>query len=208
MILKDCSSGVVRYKGNEYSVRVVNGIDNEVALYFKEELEDTRMNGAEVSFSDSIKGCIKANCNIVIKRNPGYPAMDEVWMGECEILDVIEIVQRQQDIRVNLSISVQFTSETESRGKFFGTITNLSAGGIFMVTSQPLTIGEELTFHYSFKGTERAFKVKVLWGKLYSSGDNGYGLKFLDLSDGAETEIRGFVFRELREQRQNKLGGR
>lgn len=208
MILKDCSSGVVRYEGNEYSVRVVNGIDKEATLYFKEELQDMRMMGAEVSFSDSIKGCIRTNCNIVIKRNPAYPGMDEAWMGECEILDVIEIVQRQQDIRVNLSLSVQFTSESESGSKFFGTIRNLSAGGVFMVTPKPLTIGEELTFHYSFKGMERAFRVKVLWGKLYTSSENGYGLKFLNLTEGAETEIRGYVFRELREQRQNKLGGR
>ncbi len=207
MILKDCSNAVVRYNEKEYRVRVVNGLENDVALYFRDDLLDLRMKGAEVSFNDSIKGCVKANCDIVIKRNPAYPGMSEKWMGECQILDVIEIIQRQQDIRVNLSINVQFESMTERRDKFFGTITNLSAGGIFMVTAQALTMGEILEFHYSFKEMERSLKVKVLWGKIYTSGDNGYGLQFVELTDGAETDIRGFVFKELNEQRQKKSGG-
>ncbi|WP_036608901.1 PilZ domain-containing protein [Oribacterium sp. P6A1] len=207
MVLKDCRSGVVLFEGKQYPVRVVTGIDNNVALYFKDELQDSWMKKAEVSFNDSVKGCIKTTCDILIKRNPGYPIMKEAWMGECQILDVIEIVQRQQDIRVNVSIQVQFTSEKEYGKRFFGTITNLSAGGIFMVTSEELTIGEILSFHYAFKNIERTFRLKILWGKLYGPGENGYGLKFLDLSEGAETSIRGFVFNELREQRMKNSGG-
>lgn len=207
MILKDCRSGVVKFEGKEYRVRVVTGIDNNVALYFKEDLQDSWMKKAEVSFNDSVKGCIKTTCDILVKKNPGYPIMQEAWMGECEIRDVIEIVQRQQDIRVNVSITVQFTSETKPGKRFFGKITNLSAGGIFMVTSEALSIGEVVSFHYTFKNIERAFRVKVLWGKLYSPGENGYGLKFLNLSEGAETAIRGFVFNELREQRMKNYGG-
>ncbi|SFG24347.1 PilZ domain-containing protein [Oribacterium sp. WCC10] len=210
MILKDCNNGIVKFENDEYRVRVVTGLDNNVALYFKEDngLKDMWMKNAEVSFNDSVKGLIRARCDIMIHENPGFPIMPEFWLGECEIKDVIEIVQRQQDIRVNVSLSVQFTSETADRRPFFGTIINLSAGGIYMVTSESLTIGEELTFHYTFKNTERPFRLKVLWGKLENSGANGYGLQFMNLTEGAETAIRGYVFRELREQRLRNNGGR
>jgi len=202
MILKDCHSGIVKYEDKDYRVRVVSGIDNNPALYFKDDnLQDIRMKNVLVIFNDNIKGCIKANCDIVVHKNPGYPRMQEYWMGECEILDVIEIIQRQQDIRASVDISVQFRSETEDRGSFWGTITNISAGGIYMVTGQALTIGEELSFHYSFKNVEREFHVMILWGKLDESGDNGYGLRFMNLTEGAETAIRGYVFNVLREQR-------
>ena len=207
MILRDCIQGVVKYENEDYSVRVVVGSDDDVALYFKEDLQDMWMKKATVSFNDSVKGCVKTMCDILIKKNPGYPTMPEYWMGECKILDVLEIVQRQQDIRARVSINIQFTSETEDRGRFFGTITNLSAGGIYMITSEALVMGEELSFHYTFKSVERPFRVKVLWGKIKSTGGHGYGLKFMDLTECAETAIRGYVFNELREQRLRKNGG-
>ena len=53
MILKDCHSGIVRYEDKDYKVRVVSGIDNKPALYFKEpNLQDMRMNRTEVIFND------------------------------------------------------------------------------------------------------------------------------------------------------------
>ena len=208
MILKDCHSGIVKYEDKDYRVRVVSGIDNNPALYFKDDkLQDVRMKDVHVIFNDNIKGCIKARCEVIVHKNPGYPRMQEYWMGECEIIEVIEIIQRQQDIRASVDLSVQFTSETESRAPFFGTITNISAGGIYMVTSQALTIGEELSFHYSFKNTERPFRVMVLWGKLDESGENGYGLRFVNLTEGGETAIRGYVFNVLREQRSKSREG-
>ena len=205
MILKDCHSGTVRYEDKDYKVRVVSGIDNKPALYFKEpNLQDMRMSKTEIIFNDNIKGCIKAKCDVVVHKNPGYPRMSEFWMGECEILEVTEIVQRQQDIRASVDITVQFTSENEGAKSFFGVITNISAGGIYMVTSEPLTIGEILNFHYTFKNVERPFRCMVLWGQMDESGNNGYGLRFVELSEGGETAIRGYVFNVLREQRRNE----
>jgi c-di-GMP-binding flagellar brake protein YcgR len=124
-------------------------------------------------------------------------------MGECEILEVVEIIQRQQDIRASVDITVQFTSENNGKS-FFGVITNISAGGIYMVTSEPLTIGEILNFHYTFKNVERPFRCMVLWGQMDESGSNGYGLRFVELNEGGETAIRGYVFNVLREQRRNE----
>ena len=202
MILKDCHNGIVKYEDKAYRVRVVSGIDNKPALYFKEtDLQDIRMSKTEVIFNDNIKGCIKAKCDVVVRKNPGYPRMSEPWMGECEILEVIEIIQRQQDIRASVYITVQFTQEKEGGKSFFGVITNISAGGIYMVTSEPLTIGEIINFHYTFKNVERPFRCMVLWGQLDDSGNNGYGLRFVELSEGGETAIRGYVFNVLREQR-------
>ena len=204
MILKDCHSGIVRYEDRDYKVRVVSGIDNKPALYFKEpNLQDMRMNRTEVIFNDNIKGCIKAKCDVVVRKNPGYSRMSEFWMGECEILEVSEIIQRQQDIRASVDITVQFTSENDGKS-FFGVITNISAGGIYMVTSEPLTIGEILNFHYTFKKVERPFRCMVLWGQMDESGSNGYGLRFVELNEGGETAIRGYVFNVLREQRRNE----
>lgn len=204
MILKDCHNGVVKYEDKDYKVRVVSGIDNKPALYFRDpKLQDMRMSKTEVIFNDNIKGCIKAKCEVVVHKNPGYPRMSEFWMGECEILEVIEIIQRQHDIRASVDITVQFTSENDGNS-FLGVITNISAGGIYIVTSQSLTIGEVIGFHYAFKNTERPFRCMVVWGQLDDSGNNGYGLRFVELNEGGETAIRGYVFNVLREQRRNE----
>ena len=202
--LKDCNSCIVHFDDKHYSrARVIHGKSNLIDLFFEDtDLRDMRYSKIAVDFSDNILGYVQTLCNVVVKKNPNYPDRPEFWMGECEILIINKAVQRQQDIRADINLQVRFFSET--RRPFYAVITNLSAGGIFITTSEPLRIGEELSFKYNFRSLERIFRAEVL--RVTKMPDNrfGYGLRFLDLTDGAESAIRSYVFKALRKEEQAK----
>lgn len=202
--LKDCNSCIVHFDEKHYCrARVIHGNSNRVDLYFeKSSLKDMRYTKIAVDFSDNILGYVQTLCNVVVKKNPNYPERPEVWMGECEILVIRQAIQRQQDIRTEIHLQVRFFSE--KRQPFYATITNLSAGGIFIVTSEPLRIGEILSFKYNFRSLERVFHTEVLRVTKTEDGHFGYGLRFVDLTDGAESAIRSFVFKTLRLADQTK----
>ena len=84
---------------------------------------------------------------------------------------------------------------------FYGTIRNLSAGGLYITTVQPLKKGDVISFSYCFRTLERRFNVAVLWAKRAEGGRYGYGCKFLRLTDGAEAAIRSFVYKRLLDKR-------
>ena len=165
MVLKDTHRASINIdKDNKIPVRVVHGNDAEnIALYLAgDEYKDTRYNDVQVDFYDNMLGMVRTMCNVVIKRNSNYPSrMDEQWMGDCTIRTVQEIVQRQKDVRANVSIEIPFSSE--KRADFYGTVTNISAGGIFMITSEELEPGEVLSFRYMFHTMDRRYYVKTVW---------------------------------------------
>ena len=82
-------------------------------------------------------------------------------------------------------------------------VRNLSAGGFYVTTMQHLHRGEVITFNYSFRTLERPFSAVVLRGERLPNGSYGYGLRFRQMSDGAESAIRGFVYRKLEENAKN-----
>lgn len=171
MVLKDTHRASINIdKDNKIPVRVVHGNDAEnIALYLAgDEYKDTRYNDVQVDFYDNMLGMVRTMCNVVIKRNPNYPSrMDEQWMGDCTIRTVQEIVQRQKDVRVNVSIEIPFSSE--KRADFYGTVTNISAGGIFMITSEVGTgRGAVLPVHVPYDGQ------KVLCEDRVAPSDRGW----------------------------------
>jgi hypothetical protein len=202
MVLKDTHRASINIdKDNKIPVRVVHGNDAEnIALYLAgDEYKDTRYNDVQVDFYDNMLGMVRTMCNVVIKRNPNYPSrMDEQWMGDCTIRTVQEIVQRQKDVRVNVSIEIPFSSE--KRADFYGTVTNISAGGIFMITSEELEPGEVLSFRYMFHTMDRRYYVKTVWRRPTEDGHIGYGFQFINLPSGGEADIRGYVFKVLRDE--------
>lgn len=196
MVLKDCSECMVYGPdGKRLSKARVVHTQSSIVLYFNNyHMQDCRFK-AIVDFYDWQVGLVQAGCALIIKRNPDFPEVVEPWIAECTILKVVKIVQRQRDIRVKVNIEVEFMSE--AHGKFYGTIGNLSAGGLFFTSTQPLIQHEVITFKYKFRTLERKLSAVILWGKsIEKKGSYGYGCKFINLRGGDEAAIREFVYRK------------
>lgn len=189
-------------KGQRLSeARVVHTKDS-VSLFFADyKMKDSKFR-TRVDFYDDQAGLIATVCRLVIHRNPAFPEMQEPWMADCRIEDVLEIVQRQRDIRAKVYLEVNCSSE--KHGTFYITIKNLSAGGMYITTMQPLEKNELITFKYCFRTLERQFTAVTLWAKRVEGGRYGYGCSFVNLTDGAEAAVRSYVFKKLLEKQKDK----
>lgn len=203
MILKKCSSCLVyTAKGSRLSEAKVVHTGDQVTLYFPHyHMRDARFK-AQVDFYDEFSGLIRAACELVIHRNPKYPEMVEPWMADCVIFSVNDVIQRQQDVRVKVNLELMFT--LTDHGEFFGTILNLSAGGMQILTKQPLDRNDKISFSYSFKTLERRFEAIVRWVKRVDGGQFRYGCQFINLTDGAESAIRKYVYKKQLELRKGE----
>lgn len=203
MVLKDCSKCMVYTpQGQRLSeARVVHTKDS-VTLYFEHyKLHDARFK-SRVDFFDDQTGLVVTYCEIIIRRNSKYPEMPEPWMADCNIIDVKEVVQRQRDVRAKVYLEMEFKSE--KRGTFYGTIKNLSAGGMYITTVQPLERNELISFNYCFRTLERRFEAVTLWAKRVEGGRFGYGCRFVRLTTGGESAIREFVYKRLLEKERDR----
>lgn len=206
MLLKDCYKCIIYGQDPDVHVpaRVIHD-DEQILLYFD---DDTRL-GAQtdslrVDFCDSQVGYIKAVCELNIRKSFD-PSIWEPWVADCSILEVLEILQRQKDLRVpmdaeiqfsrtNLPDEIQFTSHTQ--GVFTGTIKNISVGGIFLATATRLSRGETFEFNYCFSKTVQKLKAVTLREQLLRKDLYGYGCQFIDVKNSVEREIRQFVYKQ------------
>ena len=115
-------------------------------------------------------------------------------MADCEILEVIDIVQRQKDLRAKMEREVRFVSS--SHGEFTGVIQNISVGGLYFVTRTKLNNEEEFEFRYTFIKKEYEVRAVVLREQDLHNGRYGYGCQFLRLPKSAERDIRQYVYRQ------------
>ncbi|EGL36806.1 hypothetical protein HMPREF9624_01661 [Oribacterium asaccharolyticum ACB7] len=200
MVLRDCKKGMVHWPEGDRNIPVLvekNG--DEILLYFKGyKFQDTRF-VSEIDFYDLQKGMIVTLAEVVMRKNPAFPESPYPWIGVCDIREVLRIVQRQNDVRVSVAMELPFVKEKEKDDEeelhFFGIIRNLSAGGIFMETNVPLKEDDIVRFHYRFDKMDRELKLVVVWIKAGENGRYGYGLRFLRMSLGEESEVRNHVFR-------------
>ena len=200
MVLRDCKKGMVHWPEGDRNIPVLvekNG--DEILLYFKGyKFQDTRF-VSEIDFYDLQKGMIVTLAEVVMRKNPAFPESPYPWIGVCDIREGLRIVQRQNDVRVSVAMELPFVKEKEKDDEeelhFFGIIRNLSAGGIFMETNVPLKEDDIVRFHYRFDKMDRELKLVVVWIKAGENGRYGYGLRFLRMSLGEESEVRNHVFR-------------
>lgn len=199
--LKDCSRcAVYTPKGEKLlEARVVHS-GQEVTIYFPSySLSDKRLK-TRVDFYDERQGLVMTLSEVLVRRNPDYPEMPEPWLADVTILETKRVVQRQKDIRVKVDIETTF-ERAEGLGVFRGTIQNISAGGVYVATRQPLQRGEHIFFSYIFRTLERPFELEVIRIERPESGGYGYGCRFIGLTDGADSAIRGFAYKKQQEKR-------
>ena len=207
MKLRDCEMCLVYGTDNKplSRARVESDRNGTIHLYFSNyKLRSVRFQ-TYVDFYDLQQGLMRTWCELVIRKN-SQNSMGEPWMADVEVLEVVDVFQRQADLRVRVHISTEFTT---SDGQFFtGTIKNISAGGIFVVTSQAIAVGVRASFSHRFDGEMLNLRAKILRVKKSVSGGFGYGCQFFDLTPEAETTIRKFVFSKQMEKLKKPEGAR
>lgn len=205
MKLKDCERCLVygTDKRPLSRARVEVSNEGEILLYFATtKLRSVRFK-TMVDLYDGAQGVVRCRCEVVIQRNDGPSKASEPWMAVCEVLKVQEVFQRQKDLRVPVEIRTEFYREDGL--SFFGTIQNISAGGLFLVTTQALKKNEHLYLHYTHGMATYEIGVRVLRLTGPAKGGVGYGCQFFGLPGDVEAAIRKFVYMKQQEKLQRKL---
>ncbi len=202
MKFRDCETCMVYGTDNKplSRARVETDAKDRVTLYFNNyKLRSVRFK-TFVDFYDMQQGLMRARCELVIRKNANKD-MAEPWMADVKVLEVADVFQRQKDLRVRVNISTSFTTDD---GRFFsGTIKNISAGGIFLVTSQALQPETRFSFSYRFDGEPCKATARVLRARGATAGGFGYGCQFVRLLPETEATIRKFVFAKQVENQKN-----
>lgn len=94
-----------------------------------------------------------------------------------------EFIEKRKDSRAPLKILVDYRSKDLFRSDY---ASNISGGGIFIQTTNPLPIGTILELQLAFPDIPRLIKItgKVLWVREYGKEEiavPGMGIQFLDL---------------------------
>lgn len=197
MVLKECSACTIYRESDDLRIRArVSLSENKITLYYENEREDgleSDTSGLNVDFYDNQVGYIKTICNLRVGENTD-PWILEPWFADCDIVEVIEILQRQKDLRVRLEEEVEFVSV--KHGHFKGIIQNISVGGILLSTKMPLSLNEQFEFNYCFLKKDQQVRAVTIREQNLGKDGYGYGCQFLNLTKGAERDIRQFVFRQ------------
>lgn len=207
MVLKDCEQCLVYGTDNRPLAKARAEVmdDDRVLLYFKyTKLRSIRVR-AFVDFYDRTLGVVRCYCDLIIQNNTQVNRLTEPWMAKCTIIKVQDTFQRQKDLRVEVAIKAEFNSLTT--GYFSGTIQNISAGGIFLLTSHVLKKNELFTFHPRLGEGMVSLEAKVVRIGALVKGEYSYGCQFVGISLDSEASVRKFVYMKQKE-RQNRLGKR
>ena len=207
MKLKDCDNCLV-YGSDKKPLaraRAVMVEENVFRLYFGNyKLRNAKLKTI-VDFYDGQQGLVRCQCDLVVKQKNAGQGLDGEWMAEGTISKVFDVVQRQKDLRVEVAMKAEFNSLTT--GYFSGTIQNISAGGIFLLTSHALKKNELFSFHPRLGEGMVSLEAKVVRVGALVKGEYSYGCQFVGISLDSEASVRKFVYMKQKE-RQNRLGKR
>ena len=207
MVLKDCDSCLVYGTDNRplAKARVEIMDDDRILLFFQfSKLRSIRIK-TFVDFHDRQYGVVRCHCDLIIQNNRLPTKLAEPWMAQCTILKVQDTFQRQKDLRVDVGMKAEFTSL--STGYFSGTIQNISAGGIFLLTSHVLKKNERFQFSRRLEDEMVRLEARVVRIGPLVKGEYSYGCQFVGITLEAEAAVRKFVYKKQKE-RQNRLGKR
>lgn len=210
MKLKDCDNCLVYGSDRKPLVkaRVLMLGDNVFQLHFGAyKLKNAKFRTI-VDFYDGQQGLVRCQCDLVVKQRQAQLGLDGEWIAEGTIAKVNDVVQRQKDLRVKVHMSLEFVADDGTYTS--GIVQNISAGGLYLVTSYRMVPGQYFTFAYTFENEQRRITAKVLRVKrLAAESSYGYGCKFLELSPDAEADVRKFVYRKQIEKqlkRKERIG--
>ncbi len=196
MVLNNCRTCTVYEEGNSVQKKFQVKCDGEqVILLLRREQEVSELSDIRIDFFDSQIGCIKTRCELAVRSNYD-PSITVPWVADCEILEVIEIVEARRSIRATMEKEAAFY--TAGQEGFKGVIQNISEGGIYFITTTRLQTGSTVLFSYSFFENNYEMEAVILREEDLRDGRYGYGCQFLELTVEALKDIRQYVY--LRQQ--------
>lgn len=144
---------------------------------------------------------------------------DEVPLYSLKVIGFLEEIQRRQNVRIVVSLPVRFQEimkQSRLSSKDFikglpmveGCLSDLSAGGLKLVTSSKLTKGQSILLSFSL-GDETICALGTVKHHAASEKPGGqkgcYGIQFEALPVRLEDKIARFVFERLRLNRKLEL---
>jgi uncharacterized protein (TIGR02266 family) len=103
--------------------------------------------------------------------------------------------EQRDEPRAEVEVEVSYRSVQEFLSAYSR---NISGGGIFIRTQQPLPLNREAHLRFTLPGIDRTFMVHglVVWTNPHpsrSSFPSGMGIKFMDLDPAAKKIVADFV---------------
>lgn len=196
MVLNHCTVCAVYEQGDAVQRRVpVKCTGEQITLLLKREHELSDSAKVRIDFFDGQIGCVKTYCELVVRRNYDS-SVQAAWVADCELLEVIEIVEGRRSLRATMEKEVTFT--LLGQNNFNGVIQNISEGGIYFVTRTKLPCDGTVVFSYCFIENERQMQAVILREEVFRDGRYGYGCQFLQLQREIQRDIKQYVY--LRQQ--------
>lgn len=191
MVLNHCTTCTVYEPGDSIQTKIQVKCEGERIILFSgkaQELSDT--SSVRIDFFDSQKGRIRTNCKIVVRKNEDQ-SISSPWTADCEIQEVIEIVESRRSVRTAMEKEAVFT--VPGKDDFRGVIQNISEGGIYFIAETRLQRNDTVMFSYCFVEKECEMEVVILREEELDDGHYGYGCQFLEMTVDAQKDIRQYV---------------
>ena len=193
MVLSNCTVCSVCGSDPSTQKRIrVQCVGDRIILYLKRENELSGSEKVRIDFYDEQIGCIKADCELIIRKNNDL-SDQEPWIADCEILEVVEIAQSRRNLRAKVGSEITFTSFRQ--GEVDGDIQNISVDGLYFITKTRLECDDTIEFCYTFVEKEYRLKAIVLREEDFRDGRYGYGCQITEFPQEAKRDVQLYIFK-------------
>lgn len=149
----------------------------------------------EIRFLDPTLGVVTCRC----KLSAPLAAGDKQFIAyRCHVLEHLSQNQRREDIKIPLTAQVRIT-HPGSGLVTFANLCNISASGVYLVTTMAVRKGDALSFRLQTPDASIPLTAEILRAEARPDlGGIGYGCRFVHLATQHETQLRAYIFQEER----------
>lgn len=213
MFLTDCKQAVLYTVEDIFlcDAAVSHISEDSATLIVNRSNADLTLTEAHVTFFDSAKGLVTYSCELSEFKKSKRSTSNEYYFTRCTVHEQLSVMQRRNDIKVPVNITVALSSKTHEGllSNIPAKIWNISAGGIFFTSRQAFSIGDIVSFYFSdpdlpsitlqaeiIRVQEHRHLRKIIGSEAKDTEISGYGCRFVHLPARAESKIRNYVFRQ------------
>lgn len=210
-VLKKCRKAEI-YLADELIcvAEVFRDLTNEIWLSIPKDLSLNTSKEYTIIFFDSIAGLLHCRCTLSKVQS----LTDEWDSVPCTILEVLEIQQRRQDLKISLETTLELFCTYVPRSavtavripeQITAVTRDISAGGIYFICEYCLPKDTVVQFQLHGASKPLLLAAKVLrFEALDSKKDKeqyGHGCAFIELRPQTEAVLRNYIFRQERQRR-------
>lgn len=187
--------------------------DEIVTMIVPEEAIDVIYTNMILTLYDDVYGLITYRAEMIDFKKEIIHSNFE-YTVQFHLIEKLEVVQRRSNVKVKATIptkiklvdengKIMIDKETKELLEYEGTIKDISAAGILLITKEKLNVGQNFTF--LFEKCKRPFEItaEILRHQPQEQDETikGYGCQFLNLSLSEESFVRQYVFRVQLEEK-------